>query len=366
MIKNLRDRVSDLITNDYNNFDLLRWLKEYNYDIEKTVPNLRHHMRFINSYDFSKYSKYYAVMDQYWPPSFLGYNSKENNFVYVEEPGKMNGDAIFGSVPKIFGLFHRFYIMENQIMKSIRKYENDTGRQSSLCVIADMRDLHYDVHTLSMFKGTYVDLISFLFKHYKDFAHKCVVINSPSFLHIIYHILKHIVPKKLVRNVFILGSDWQTEILQHVDASVLSAHLSRLANDVNDGIKTQSTSVVPTESQKLAELTSQADDFTKLTVYAGTCEFVTVEVKELGKTLEWCYYAERDWGFGVFFTEDKNETNTEVMDMVFPQIEYIRGCTVLLEEHKIECKKLGWYKLWFNNSFSYFRKLKIRYRIVVS
>jgi len=54
-IEKLRQELGDLLPDDYTDFDLLRWLQGYSFKIHDILPKLRHHLRFMQSYDFEKF-----------------------------------------------------------------------------------------------------------------------------------------------------------------------------------------------------------------------------------------------------------------------------------------------------------------------
>lgn len=368
-IAKLRSELSDLITPEFNDFDLLRWLQGHDYNLDVIIPKLKHHLKFIRCYDFSKHSVP-EVLEKYWPCGVIDIPDSKGNFVYIDKLGTLDGEGVLKCVSMFDVALYQFYITEERVLKVVRKFENETGHQAGVIILQDLIDAPLNPQTLSLLAGPYRALIGYITGHYAEVLRKCVIVNAPSFVHILYNMVKPILPEKTKQKVVVLGSNWKTDILKHVDPDTLPVHWGgNLVDEFNDPqykSKVVMTSKVPQSFYfKHSENYPPLKDFDVLTVSPWKSEFVTVNVNEPGQWLEWIFYTDDSYGFGLFYTQNENECIREAMEMIFPQFEYNNGKTVVPERGKIKCKKCGFYKLWFNNEFSWFMKLTVRYKVNV-
>jgi hypothetical protein len=85
-IVQLRDRLSDQLTTYYDrDFNLLRWLQGYNYDVDVIVPKLRNHLRFRKSCwqldQMVANGKRDHPIHEYWPAGITGLSGKLKNVI---------------------------------------------------------------------------------------------------------------------------------------------------------------------------------------------------------------------------------------------------------------------------------------------
>lgn len=369
-IKLLRDRISDVIPEEFTDFDILRWLQGHGYNLDSIEPNLRHHFRVLSCFDSVKSEFQNEVMSKYWPYGFIGSVGSGQHFAYIETVGTLDAEGIMKSVQKTHIVFHNFYIMEEIILKSMRKYESESGCQSGINWILDGDGLSMNAKLFSLVAGPYKLLLNILMKHYAEVIQKCIFVNAPASIVALYNLIKPILPERSRQKFVISGPNWRSELLQYCHADTLPVHYGGALVDENGDPKCRTkiifTSKVPESYYWFpSDADPKKDDMTLLTVNPRKCSFITVELTEDCKFLEWFYYCDNDWGFGVFYTESESESVLDKMEMVFPQIDHLSGPVIVAEKDKILCKKRGFYKLWFNNKFSILTKLQVRYKINV-
>lgn len=368
-VDKLKARVSDLITPNFNDFDLLRWLQGHDYNYDFIVPNLRHHFRFMRAYDFSRI-KPHPVVDRYWPSGMLGLSGKDDNFIYIDAMGSLDGTGVLRSTSMYDFILNRFCHIENEIMAKVRNHEHKTGRQSGVIMIQDLDKAAMTPTNMAMLTGPYRLYINILVTHYADTLYKCIMINAPCCMQILWRIVKPMLPEKTRKKIVILGSDWKTEILKYVDADALPVHWGGTLVDEHNDPKCQSKIVIPTKVPKEMywfpnENEPSADQLNQLVVPAGQIHVITVEVANIGDTLWWYFFAHIEFGFGVFYTENDQETDVDKMEMVYPQLLQIYAPNAHPETDAIKCKKIGFYKFWFSNHSSWLTKLRINYKVGV-
>lgn len=183
-VDKLKSTVADIITVNFNDFDLLRWLQGHDYNYDFVVPKLQHHFRFMKSYDFSRH-KSNTVVEEYWPSGMLGLSGKDDNFVYTISIGTLDGDGILKSTSIYSLVLNRFFHFENEIMKSMRNHEKETGRQSGIILIQDMEKAPMNSSSLAMVAEPYRLYLNAILTHYADILNKCIVVNAPAFMQIV-------------------------------------------------------------------------------------------------------------------------------------------------------------------------------------
>lgn len=358
---------------DFSDFEYLKWLQENKYNVENTKTQLRQYFRHCHSYDFSKKNKFHHILNKHWPYGFIDIPGKLEDdvdcFLYVETLGTLDGDGVLKSVPQGQVANHRFRCSDI-VTSTMRKYEQETGRRVDLIYIFDLGGTKINAKTTAQLLGPYFLLIKTLLKYYAVYSAKYVVVNVPHLSSVIYNAFKPLLSEKIKKRIIILGSNWKSEIVQHVDPNILPVYYGgRLVDENNDPKCSKSivyTTEVPSSFYWIPSKSDpKSEELTLLTVSAGTYQFVTIEIEEAGSILKWFYNADSAWGFSVFFTEDQMVSDIDCMEMVYPLNEHFSGHTRVPESDRIECKKCGYYKLWFNNSFSWFSKLQIRYQLNV-
>jgi len=266
-------------------------------------------------------------------------------------------------------ILHGMAHIESEL-KLGRKREKETGHLHKTVLVLDAEGAKMKPKWLSMVSGPFLRVSKFLMRNYTQYTETYVVVNTPAFSDTIYNVFKPILSEKTKKKVVILGSNWKKDILKYVDPDVLPVHYGgNLVDEKNDPkceTKICFTSKIPKDLyHKPTNDEPMEDQLTTLSVGVKKSSFITIHVEQAGSSLEWFYSADKDWGFGVFFTTDEKDEDTEKMEMVYPQFKHLGGPTFLLEQDKILCKKAGYYKIWFNNSFAKVSKLIIKYKVNV-
>lgn len=370
MVNNLKELLSDISTEEYTDFDYLRWLQGFDYNVDTVVPILRQHFLFLRLYNFGNFDKISEVMENYWPFGLIKLTGKEHYFPNIETYGKLDGEGILKSVSKVDIMLHRMYTCE-KVLKVLRKHESETGHQSGLIYIVDLEGAHMTAKKLSLMSGPFKSLINFLCIHYVEMIRSLIVVNTPTIVWALYSIIKPALPEKTRQKLIVLGSNWKVDILQYCDPDILPVHYGGNLMGKNNDPKCESE-IVYTQNVPERLYWSPSDDdpthedLTVLTVNPGIALYVTVEVRKQDSFLSWYYCTDGDWGFCIYFTDDKNDLKTENAEQVYPRMERVNGPTIVPEKGKIKCKKCGFYKIWFSNTFSWFTKLKVNYKIDIT
>jgi hypothetical protein len=235
-----------------------------------------------------------------------------------------------------------------------------SGKQTSIIYVMDLNGLKYDKHLLHMMTGPMKCLSQFMADHYVELVKNFVVINTPSFIYNLWRVIRPLLPERTKNKVHIMGDDWRREILQYADASALPDFWNK------DGESTFTAKLLPSVKFDESEYYHGkiGEDSEEMSVGAGKIEFISVNA-EKGATLKWRIHADGELGFGVFCTDDENETDEGKMDMVYPQFGRMAGPTVVPLEDSFVCRKTGIYKFWLCNQHAWWHTLKIHHIISV-
>lgn len=366
-IKELREKLADVMVANFTDFDCLRWLQGHDYKIDIITPKLRHHMRVLRSYDYESHQDH-PLMVKYWPWGMLDVSGKDNNLVFLQATGKMDGVFIMKCLNNTTVMKHLIHGME-KILSLIRKQEENSGEQSGLLFIIDLDGLMFDENLLFLVKGPLRIMLAAYTLHYAEFMQKTLIINLPSYVYYLYQIVKPVLPEKTRRKVHFLGSNWKEDILNHIHTDVLPVHWGGNLTDANGNPRCPDKVTIPMQGDPCDFYVPGANDPKKselksFTVSPWRYDYVTVKVEKPGSTLEWYFFTNSDFGFGVFHTMDEKEFNADCMDMVYPQVARLCAAIHVPEFDKIVCKTAGFYKLWFSNEFSWIHRLKIHYKVV--
>uniref|UniRef100_A0A915J9W3 CRAL-TRIO domain-containing protein n=1 Tax=Romanomermis culicivorax TaxID=13658 RepID=A0A915J9W3_ROMCU len=401
-VQQLRERLKNIPqTEKLTDFDLLRWLQGFDYKLSTIIPKLIDHVNFLNAYDFESYEPP-DVMQKCWPFGLTGPTGKGDNLLYIECAGRLDGEGVLKSV-MLTDIMKSVVKAGLYMMQKVREMEAETGRQWGLVHVVDLEHMILDSKQLSIITGPYRLLVRFFMAHYVELYRKIIWVNSPSYVQYLFQIVKPFVPEKTRKKNFSIpileimtdlnstssllafllsGHDWRTSILEHVDADHLPVHWGGTMVDTQTGdpfcsslVRIPPLRVDHVHFWTADEKEPAKEDLCTLTVGAWKMDFLTFEVTSSDDPiLEWYFWCDGDFGFGVFYEpaavkiqtshDDKDEGGRadDLGSMVYPYVDRLPGPTRLPEKDEIVCQKPGFYKIMFNNSFSWMTALKIHYR----
>lgn len=366
-IEFLKEQLADVAVPEFTDFDYLRWLQGHDYKLDIVLPKLRHHFSFLRSYDFVNHSEH-TVLKKYWPAGLLGNSGKDDNMVFIQAHGKTDAEGIMKSASSTTIMKFLVHNMET-LLNVLRDHEQKTGRQSGVLLILDFDGLVLNETLIKVVKGPLRVLLTSYTQHYAEFMQKTICINLPSFVYYLYQLVKPVLQEKTRRKIIFMGSNWREEILEHIDSGVLPVHWGgTMTEDAGHDLMCKSKITVGSTVDPCFYWTPNENDPAKndlkvFIVQAWKYDYLTFYVENSGSILEWYFFANKDFGFGVFFTNNENEIEMDEMEMVYPQNDRMAGPSLVPEKDHIICSKKGFYKLRFNNDFSWMNRLKIRYQI---
>lgn len=373
-IEELRLELGDLLLEnpEYDtDFDLLRWLQGYDYNLPQIVPKLKSHLKFLkswNQYQRDQNYKTHPLMLEFYPVGLVGLTGKDNNFLFIECMGLADFDGLMSSVPLAQIIMDRVDRIETLFFKNMRHQEKITGKQSGICLLQDLSGLQIDIHTaLNLTTGPYKCLSQFFTAHYVETIHKFIVINPPSFIYYLYKVLRPFIPKKTSEKVIIMGHDWKTEILQYIDKQNLPAHWGGDLVDENGDPMCRSKVVVPIErvpTENYWKTENAVKHLSELVVPAGKRKSITVHVAKEKSIISWNYNADMDYSFAMYRSEVEDSSDFDSMEMVFPLFEHMSKCMKIPESQEFIAHNPGYYHLVFGNN-AWWYKLTVAYNVSV-
>lgn len=148
-VSQLRDKLSDLlppqkddVSQFPSDFDLLRWLQGFDFDIQATSKELRHHLEFRAASAFTRddfvpnpvYEKNLAFC---CPKP--GIYSHDNLLLYVEFMGAMDHVGLMRHAETSWAdLFQLRLRQIDEVNTVVRQREKETGQQSGVYLLWDM------------------------------------------------------------------------------------------------------------------------------------------------------------------------------------------------------------------------------------
>ncbi len=377
-IRELRERLPEGLLSPYydTDFNFLRWLQGYDFHVEDVLPRLIHHLRvrkawaldhLVESERETGLSAPVQFMMKYWPTWFGGPTGKAaNNYVFwIEWWGKLDSTAFLKCVSALNALRKPSYGFE-VFLSSIMKQEQATGRQSGLAMILDLDGLKLDQELIYFITGPFKCLADYICTNYVELIKTILVINSPSYMYYIWKLVRPIIPGKTFSKIRDFDRQgWKQELLQDIDANRLPPHYGGTLETATFSFPEP----VPKDFYRLeAEEEREflnSRHLQSLAIKAQRAEFLTVKVENPGDVISWYLLTNRQFGFGVFYSEKKENEEVENMDMVFPRFNQTPATAVPIKESLL-CEKLGFYKFWFSNHNAWFLSLKVDILVEIS
>lgn len=227
-VEELRELVADDITPYYNtDFNLLRWLKGHNYNLEEILPKLKNHLTFRRSHwdlDHLAAKPRDHPIHNHWRPGLTGESGKiPNVLVNIEQTGTNDYWGMLQTYPINEIMKARVHDLET-MLKAVMDKEAKTGEQASIMYIMDLNGLHFDKRLITLLTGALASISAFMSEHYVELIHSFVLVNAPGFISTIWKIAHPLLPERTKNKVKIFGGNWAKEILDLANPDVLPAY----------------------------------------------------------------------------------------------------------------------------------------------
>uniref|UniRef100_A0AC34FPH0 CRAL-TRIO domain-containing protein n=1 Tax=Panagrolaimus sp. ES5 TaxID=591445 RepID=A0AC34FPH0_9BILA len=365
-IEQLRDAVREYLTPYYDtNFNLLRWLKGHNYNLDEIIPKLKNHLVFRKSHwklDEVTLKPRNHPIHQFWMSGLTGDAVKTPNaIINVEQTGTNDYWGMLQTFPMNEIMKARVYDLE-VMLKSVMEKEAKTGQQTSILYIMDLDGLTFDTKLFTLVRGALASISNFMSEHYVELIHSFVLVNAPTFISAIWKIAQPLLPERTRNKVKIFGANWKNEILDLAVPESLPAYWNQPGEPaIFHANVLRSVKLPINEYYKGGMLDERAKT---LAVAASKTGFVE-RIGNEGQKLKWTFETDGHFAYGIYFSKDPGEFDTNKMECVYPRFNKVPGPTYVPLRDEIVLPKTGTYKFWFSNEHAYFHTLKIRHFINV-
>ncbi|CAD6195910.1 unnamed protein product [Caenorhabditis auriculariae] len=224
-ISEVRAQVSDLIDRRYDTkWNILRWLQGNEYNVSKTVHQLRKHLKWrkerkLDEPESQSLLQLSKIRQEYAPLCILGRNRK-----------KWRSIVGFGSSWQ-----NRREDFEN-IQRHLMQMEEELGVQCYMDYIFDLDGLSFDPTLLGVVNGPFRVSWQLVGQHYREFIDKFIVVNSPSYINVLWSAISQFVPEQSKARIVFAGASWKEELLEICDADCLPEKLGGTIPD-NEVVK---------------------------------------------------------------------------------------------------------------------------------
>jgi len=241
--------------------------------------------------------------------------------------------------------------LQEKAWKNKRELTKEKGKgMYGHVVVMDLEGLgwkHIYPSALSLFKS----ILQLDQDNYPETLKCYYAINSPTIVHAIYRMIKPCLDKRTLDKVNILGSDYQQELLEIIDADCLPKEYGGTCECEGGCIAGTGGSYSDTKDDGTTHNPVEA------TVSRKSQHAVKVNVTEEQTVIAWEFMTEEyDIGFGVNYEETDGEVQTLI------EVERCSSQEQKLEGHLV-AEKTGTYVLIWDNSYSMFTKKILKYQV---
>uniref|UniRef100_A0A1I7YM32 CRAL-TRIO domain-containing protein n=2 Tax=Steinernema glaseri TaxID=37863 RepID=A0A1I7YM32_9BILA len=365
-IRELRARTVDLTETlpDYRtDFALLRWLIAHDYDLDAALPKLRWALQAflsqgLDSLDLSSVDKVADAVDavnpvvKYFPGGLMGCD-REGHLIYVQALARVDPRSI-SKAGKVTDLFRCMMTDCQGVHSLICASERKTNRKMGVSLIIDLEGFSLDLMYMPTIK-IFTNLITLLQMMYPDMGRRIYVVNAPSAVNTVYHMIQSVLAKETRNKVEFLDSSWRDRLCAELGAENIFEHWGGTKKAATATGRIRMGGKVP-ESVLIENLSHchapTPKELKKLTVPARRHGAVPVTVPEAGTRLRWWFRCDSG-DIDFLIRKDGYE--------VWPRF---RTTTEFVPEFgEIECDAAGTYELVFDNGHGKLWSKNIAFRV---
>ncbi|VDM63186.1 unnamed protein product [Angiostrongylus costaricensis] len=224
-VEQVRSQVADILHPRYDtHFNILRWLQSYEFNIPKTVHNLRKHLKWRRERYLDEDARGLqrsALTAEYAPISIVGPNRKDgDHLIVVDQCGRVDIGGVMKSIQPTEYL-HQLYRNFEKILSLMMEMEARTGVQCYVYYIFDLDGLSFDPTLLGVLNGPFRTSWQLIAQHYREFVGRFIVINTPSYINVLWAALSSFIAEDEKSRIAITGKNWRQEILEIADSNCL-------------------------------------------------------------------------------------------------------------------------------------------------
>ncbi|VDO69651.1 unnamed protein product, partial [Heligmosomoides polygyrus] len=331
-------------------FNLLRWLKGHDNNLEVIVPKLTNHLLLRKKWDLDTLpdKPRNHPVHQHWKSGLTGEAILTPNcIVNIEQTGGNDYWGMMNTHPINEILRARMHDLEN-MLRSVMELEKKTALDVMLS----------DLLSCFLVSGGLASISAFMAENYVEMIHSFVLVNVPNFISAIWTVARPLLPERTRNKVNILDSQWKEDILKLADAHCLPSYWNEKGQEgpflapIERGVE------YPPEKYYKGEIPEKAEI---LQIAAGKSGYFDVEARE-GSRLTWELHSNGHFAFAIYELDKEGDSeDTANLNRFYPHFSKIPGPTLVPLLDAMPVTKTGTYRFWFGNTHAWFHTLKIHY-----
>ncbi|KAF1749938.1 hypothetical protein GCK72_016483 [Caenorhabditis remanei] len=364
-IEQVRQQVSDIIDPRYDTkWNMIRWLQSVDYNIPKTVHLLKKHLKWrkdrrLDEPESQSLLQFSDARRKHAPIDIIGPQRVEggDRLVVVDRAGRIDVAGLMKAVQPTEYLHEMFRTFE-EIQRRLMKMEAETGVQCYMHYIFDLEGLHFDPTLLGVVNGPFRVSWQLVGQHYREFIDKFIVINSPSYINVLWSALSPFIPEQSKQRIVFAGSNWKEELLDIVDKECLP---ERYGGTIPDDKCLQAVGPIPKAMYwKLPASYPTMEQLHKISVSASKHRMLVYKVDKPDTELLMYSHNENDITITLYYSKDRNSSENDLELAVAP----IPKCGLpAMDLFDYNCEFPGYYFVKLANESSWL--LPSAYRMIV-
>ncbi|XP_031474672.1 phosphatidylinositol/phosphatidylcholine transfer protein SFH9-like isoform X2 [Nymphaea colorata] len=230
----------DMLPPQHDDYHMMRrFLKARKFDIEKTIHMWGQMLQWREEYGADSILQDFVFGElekvlQYYPHGYHGVD-KDGRPVYIERLGKINLNELT-SITTI----------DRYLKYHVQEFEKAVSQKFPACSVAARRHIDttttiLDVHGVGAnhFSKTAYELISGMQKidgdNYPETLHRMLIVNAGRGFKLLWHTVKGFLDPGTAAKIHVLGSRYQSKLLEFIDSSQLPAFLGGSCTCASEG-----------------------------------------------------------------------------------------------------------------------------------
>lgn len=361
-IQQLRELVKDDISDYYNtDFNILRWLQGHNtLPLNEIARKMKFHLNLRAAWNLDELHKRERShpIHKHWKYGITGPSGHMDNvIVNIEQCGKTDYTGMMETYSILEVMRARMVDLE-QMLAHVMEIEAKTGKQAWILYVMDITGLQYNKKLYDLVTGSMKSLADFMADHYVEMIKYFVPVCVPSFATALYVVVRPLLPEKTREKVRLIGeTNWRDDVLQYAIHSSLPSIWNNENHTFGGFIELPVS--YPTDGYYSAKNHSVVKNAQTVNVSYGKIHVVTNFIKAGGK-LRWWVRGNRNFGFGVFYSEEEQCADFFVAKQVTPCFPWMPGPTLVPMEDEVVVKTDAYYHVWVSNEKSWWRTLEVQ------